>query len=184
MELVVMTTPGIIDIEVVLKEVGKDLELQKIIETIKKNLEENTKYQWVNDRLLYEGRLMISEQSSLIPTLLHTFHDSILGGHSRFLRTYKPINGELHWKGMKTDINNYLEQRDKCQRNKTELTLPAGLLQPIPLLELILEDWSMDFVEGLPMFGNVNVIVLVVDRLSKYAYFVTLKHPLSAEQVA
>lgn len=76
------------------------------------------------------------------------------------------MNGELHWEGMKTDIKNYVEQCDIFQRNKTESTLPAGLLQPIPPPELILKDWSMDFVEGLPMSRNVNVITVVVDRLS------------------
>ena len=58
------------------------------------------------------------------------------------------------------------------------------MLQPIPIPDLILEDWSMDFIEGLPLVGGVNVIIVVVDRLSKYSYFVTLKHPFFAKQVA
>lgn len=50
-----------------LKEVEKDPELQKIIEAVKKNPKENTKYQWKNDRLLYHGRLVISKHSLLLP---------------------------------------------------------------------------------------------------------------------
>lgn len=58
------------------------------------------------------------------------------------------------------------------------------MLQPIPILDRILEDWSMDFMEGLPMAIGVNVIVVVVvDRLSKYAYFITMKHHFSAKQM-
>lgn len=94
------------------------------------------------------------------------------------------MSGELYWDRMKKDIKNYVEQCNICQRNKTESTLPAGLLQPIPIPELMLEDWSMDFVEGLPTAGNVNAIMVVMDRLSKCAYFVTLRHPFSAKQVA
>ena len=42
----------------------------------------------------------------------------------------------------------------------------------------------MDFIEGLPLPGGANVIMVVVDRLSKYAYFITLKHLFSTKQVA
>ena len=34
------------------------------------------------------------------------------------------------------------------------------------------------------MVGGVNVIMIVVDRPSKYAYFITLKHPFLAKHVA
>ncbi|TYK07870.1 retrotransposon protein, putative, unclassified [Cucumis melo var. makuwa] len=104
--------------------------------------------------------------------------------HSGFLRTYKRMSGELHLKGLKTDVKRYVEQCETCQRNKYEATKPAGVLQLIPIPERILEDWTMDFIEGLPKAGVVNVIMVVVDRLSKYAYFITLKHSFSAKQVA
>jgi hypothetical protein len=42
----------------------------------------------------------------------------------------------------------------------------------------------MDFMEGFPKVGGKSIILIVVDRFSKYAHFITLGHPYSATTVA
>lgn len=42
----------------------------------------------------------------------------------------------------------------------------------------------MDFIEGLPKASGKEVIFVVVDRLSKAAHFLALKHPYTALEVA
>jgi transposase InsO family protein len=42
--------------------------------------------------------------------------------------------------------------------------------------------WTL--LPGLPKLGNKSVIMVVVDRLSKYAHFCALQHPFTASTVA
>ena len=42
----------------------------------------------------------------------------------------------------------------------------------------------MDFITGVPKFEGTSVIMVVVDRLTKYAHFCALSHPFKASTIA
>ncbi|KAH6817610.1 hypothetical protein C2S51_001213 [Perilla frutescens var. frutescens] len=60
----------------------------------------------------------------------------------------------------------------------------AGLLEPLPIPSRPWESVSMDFITGLPKVGDLDAIVVVVDRFSKYATFVPAPKTITAEETA
>jgi transposase InsO family protein len=42
----------------------------------------------------------------------------------------------------------------------------------------------MDFIDSFPKYEGYSVILVAVDRFTKYAHFIPLKHPYSAQSVA
>ena len=71
-----------------------------------------------------------------------------------------------------------------CQRIKVEISRAGGLLQPLPIPIKPWTDISMDFVDGLTKSHGYEVILVVVDRLTKHVYFVTFSHPYTTAKVA
>eukprot|EP00253_Pinus_taeda_P012175 PITA_12175 len=86
---------------------------------------------------------------------------------------------------MKKDIAEYLARCLECQQIKAEHQHPAGLLQPLPILEWKWEIISMDFITGLPKTkkGNDSIMV-IVDKLSKAAHFIPVQSTYRAPQIA
>jgi len=85
---------------------------------------------------------------------------------------------------MKQDVESFVKQCTVCQQSKNANTHPMGLLQPLPILEGVWQDLSMDFIEGLPKSEGFSVILVVVDRLTKFAHFIPVKHPYTANSIA
>lgn len=115
---------------------------------------------------------------------MNELHGSCLGGHSGITATYQRIKKQFYWPHMKESVHTFIQSCGNCQLNKAEHVAYPGLLQPLPIPS---EAWSsvgMDFITGLPKSKGYEVILVVVDRLTKYAHFVGLTHPFSASSVA
>lgn len=85
---------------------------------------------------------------------------------------------------MTTDIQAFIRRCEVCQRCKYDNSAYPGIIQPLPIPEMIWTDISMDFIDGLPRSSGKTVILVVVDRLSKAAHCISLSHPYTAASVA
>ena len=57
-------------------------------------------------------------------------------------------------------------------------------LQHLTIPPTVWTQISMYFIVGFPKYGNKVVIMVVVDRIYKYAHFVSLQHPFRSYMVA
>jgi hypothetical protein len=74
---------------------------------------------------------------------------------------------------MKHETARYVSKCDTCQKDKAEYMKPGGLLQPLSIPEWKWDDFSMDFIVGLPMTAHkFDSIWVIADRLSKSAHFI------------
>ena len=133
---------------------------------------------------MYKGRVFLWPNCTLKAKVLHLVHDSPLGGQAGFLKSYHRLKQDFFWHGMKSDLKIHIKECDVCQQMKSKTCHPAGLLQPLPIPDKPWSAVSMDFIDGLPRSQRMDVIMVVVDRLTKYVHFIALSHPYSAAKVA
>jgi transposase InsO family protein len=141
-------------------------------------------YSLHNAQLLYKSKVFVPSCENWRERVLKEFHEGLVGGHAGVSRTYKRVARSFAWHGMLKDIKRLVAECNICQQNHYETTKPPGLLQPNSIPEGAWSDISMDFVEGLPDSNGKSVILVVVDRLTKYGHFIPLSHPYTAAGVA
>jgi hypothetical protein len=86
--------------------------------------------------------------------------------------------------GLKTDVQKFVAECLVCQQNKVETIKTPDLLQPLAIPSQHWEEVSMDFITGLPKFEGKIVIMVIVDRLTKYAHICALSHPFKASTIS
>ena len=87
------------------------------------------------------------------------------------------------WDGLKIEVQNFVVECLVFQQNKVETINTPSLLQPLSIPSQRWIEISMDFIIGLPHHEGKSVIMVVVDRLTKYAHFCALYHHFNARKI-
>lgn len=132
----------------------------------------------------HKGRIWLGNHKEAHQAILLALHSSGLGGHSGITATYQKVKSLFAWPHMKQDVHDYVASCQVCAQAKTEHNKLPGLLQPLPVPQFAWHTISMDFIEGLPKSKNFDTILVVIDKLTKYAHFICLSHPYTAITVA
>ncbi|GJS47703.1 ty3-gypsy retrotransposon protein [Tanacetum coccineum] len=134
--------------------------------------------------LVFQNRYFVGKESQLKGLLLREFHDTPSAGHGGVKKMLVGLSSLFYWPGMRRSVEDYIKQCLVCQQTKYSTQAIGGYLQPLPTPSAVWEDVSMDFITGLPASKGLTVILVVVDRFSKYAHFGPLPTSFNGHKVA
>ena len=74
----------------------------------------NDRYRVMNEVIYFKDRIYLVPNSQLWEKILRGTHDSPLGGHQGFTKTYRAIRERFAWRGLKHDILRHVRECDTC----------------------------------------------------------------------
>ena len=167
----------------------QDADLSQIINSIKEGKDESP-YFLDNDGLLYrKDSLAISPhrkeafEQLVIPIgnvhqVLRAYHDAPYASHYGSQKTWRKMKRVFYWKGMRKDIEEYVQSCPSCQRRKDKGQCHPPL-QPLEPIKRPFERVSMDIMGPLPVSLTGKKYVLVgIDHLTRYVEVFALETKL------
>ncbi|GJX82418.1 ty3-gypsy retrotransposon protein [Tanacetum coccineum] len=168
--------------------VSSGTELNSLVLTfITSDLMQRIKDSWSNDSVLQgliqqlQNKSYVEDKYSWVDGILRRKDKIVVGNVVKLRNT---IINYYHFDGIHKMVKQFIRECDICQRQKPDLAAYPGYLQPLPIPEKIWCSISMDFIEGLPSSQGKKMIMVVVDRLSKYAHFMALEHPFTTSTIS
>lgn len=131
------------------------------------------------------GNTRLCVPKDLRVEVMQEAHNTIMeSAHGGYFKTYNQISTTYYWPRMSRDIKIFVNTCDICQKTKPRRHGPVGLLQPIPIPTQPFEVVSMDFIPELPISNGFNNILVIVDKLTKYAIVIPTTTRVTEEETA
>ena len=135
--------------------------------------------------LIYRGnQLYIPGYPDIKKTIIKEIHQGFGGGHFRFKKTLEKVKRNYYWEKMGTSVEDFIKSCDTCQRTKSSMQKPYGMLNPIPPPDNKFNSISMDFIGPLPTTQNgFDGILVIVDAFTKAIMLEPIKFTFKAVQI-
>lgn len=137
----------------------------------------------------WEGRIWVPPELQL--EAIQDLHRSMIAAAHRGVRTtWNHAIRYYRFEGMKNKISEVIKKCDICKKTKDERHRPYGTLQPLPVPERNWHTVTFDHITDLPKSKDpltgkqFDSIFVVVDKLSKQAYFLPHEKAHTAENLA
>ncbi len=109
---------------------------------------------------------------SMITLLIREVHDLSINDHSDMNWTLNLLRQSYCWSKMRTTIKRYIWNCYVCCRSKASRDQINELLKSLLILKQRWQNISLDFIIDLSESDESNVILTVIDRLSKKRHYI------------
>jgi hypothetical protein len=100
-------------------------------------------------------------------------HDQFAFDHSKMNKTIKLLKRNHRWLEMIRDVKQYIRNCHTCRRFKAARDKYQRLLNSLLMFERSWIDITLDFVTSLLESREYNVILMMIDRLSKMHHYIS-----------
>ncbi|GJZ95601.1 putative reverse transcriptase domain-containing protein [Tanacetum coccineum] len=138
-----------------------------------------------DESLYFMDRIWVPLVGGVRTIIMDEAHKTRYSVHPRADKMYHDLRDMHWWSGMKRNIATYVSKCLTCLKVKAEHQRPSGLLQQPEIPEWKWDNITMDFITKLPRSkSGHDTIWVVVDRLTKSAYFLATREDYSIEKLA
>ena len=142
--------------------------------------------EWSEDDgvLQFRGKIYILQNSDLQKWIVSLCHDTKVAGHPGRWKTLELVSRNYWWPQISRYIGQYVSTCDLCLRTKPIRQAPVGELHPLQIPDSRWDTLSVDFVVELPLSSGHDMVITVVDSVSKWVHFIPMHTTVTVEGAA
>ena len=137
-----------------------------------------------NGFITFNDMIHVPPHEKLWMRIIRAHHDKVFAGHRGQHSMSRLVRKGYWWPKMNGQISHYVRACPACARAKPQSRSSATTLQPHDVPP---EPWhtiALDLVRPLPLSDGYDTILTIVDKLTKYTYFIPVSRDISSEGIA
>jgi len=142
--------------------------------------------EWLENKgvLQFRDKIYVLQNADLQRWVVSLYHNTKVAGHPGCWKTLELVSRNYWWPQMSRYIRQYISTCDLCLRIKLIRQALVGELHPLWILDSWWDMLSVDFIVELPLSSRHDVVMTVVNSMSKQVHFILTHTMVTAEGVA